>query len=222
MSFNFVMMGASGRMGQCIISNSEIVSAKCTEKLGRNISEKKEAPRDTKIMIDFSLPESIDEVIRYCRENSVSLVSGVTGYSDEDLNKLRLLSKDVAVFWSPNMSLGIAVVRKMIEKFKAIADWDFHIHEAHHINKIDRPSGTAKYLESSVETAIGKACPVSDMRGGGVFGVHDTYALGEEEEIQLSHRAYSRDVFAKGSLRVAEWLKDQKPGFYSMDSFLDD
>lgn len=221
MSFNFVMMGAGGRMGKVIIDNASVVDANCSAELGRNIKDNMDAPDATNVMIDFSLPASIDDVITYCKKNSVGLVSGVTGYTEADLKKLEELSNHVPVFWSPNMSLGIAVVRKMIEKFKAISDWDFHIHEAHHIHKVDRPSGTARYLEAAVEKAIGKDCPVSDMRGGGVFGVHDTYALGEEEEIQLSHRAYSRDVFAKGALRVAAWLKDQKPGFYNMDSFLD-
>jgi 4-hydroxy-tetrahydrodipicolinate reductase len=212
---DFILMGARGRMGQAIIKCADELGAKCVQELGRDIKDTKEAKAS--LMIDFSLPESLDEVIRFCEAHGVGLVSGVTGYTDKDLEKLKELSKKLPVFWSPNMSLGVAVVKSMIAKLSAIKDWDYHLHEAHHINKIDRPSGTAKYLADAVSEATEKDCPVTDMRGGGVFGVHDVFAFSAEEEIQLSHRAYNRDVFAKGAVKAALWMQNKPAGFYRMD-----
>lgn len=209
------MMGARGRMGQAIINCAGELNASCVQQLGRDIQQTKEAK--AKLMIDFSLPESIDDVVAFCTAHKVALVSGVTGYSSEELKKLEALSKEVPVFWSPNMSLGVAVIKSMLEKLSAIKEWDYHLHEAHHTKKVDRPSGTAKYLAEAVSKATQKDCPVTDMRGGGVFGVHDIFGFSQEEEIQLSHRAYNRDVFAKGAIKAAQWLQNKPAGFYRMD-----
>ena len=219
-SFNFVMLGASGRMGQAIISTGKSLEAVCVSELGRNISELPAPETKADVLIDFSLPNSLNDLVSYTKKYQTPIVSGVTGYGEDELNTLKALSVEVPVFWSPNMSLGVAVVRNLMKALSAVSDWDFHVHESHHKNKVDRPSGTAKYIAKAVEEAVGKDVPISDMRGGGVFGVHDTYALGPEEEIQITHRAYSREVFAKGALSVASWLYSQKPGFYTMDDFL--
>lgn len=220
MGFQYALMGARGRMGQAILKNQDEFSGNCVLELGRNISENPEVKESCDLLIDFSLPEATESVVSFCKTNGLHLVSGVTGYDESKLSLLKELSKSQAVFWSPNMSLGVAMFKKMIEAFSAGKDWDFHLHEAHHIHKVDRPSGTAKYLQKKAEEVVGKDVPVTDMRGGGVFGVHELYGMSPEEEIQITHRAYNREVFAKGALRAAAWLAGKPNGFYNMDDLL--
>lgn len=217
MKFEYALMGARGRMGQAIVKNQEAFGAECVSELGRNISEVKELSEDCKILIDFSLPEATPSVLAFCKEHSLKLVSGVTGYSDSQIEDLKKYSEENAVFWSPNMSLGVAIFKHMLKSLNAAKDWNYHLHEAHHIHKLDRPSGTAKYLQKATEDVVGKEVPVTDMRGGGVFGVHELYAMSPEEEIQITHRAYNREVFAKGALKAALWMQSKDKGFYSMD-----
>ncbi|MEC9283694.1 MAG: dihydrodipicolinate reductase C-terminal domain-containing protein [Bdellovibrionota bacterium] len=217
MGFEYALMGANGRMGQAIIKNQEAFRALCVCELGRNISDAHELSDSCKTLIDFSLPEVTPQVIEFCKEHKLKLVSGVTGYSEEQLEVLKDYSSENAVFWSPNMSLGVAIFKHMLKSLKAAKEWDYHLHEAHHIHKIDRPSGTAKYLQRATEDVVGKEVPVTDMRGGGVFGVHELYAMSPEEEIQITHRAYNREVFAKGALEAAAWIQAKEKGFFCMD-----
>lgn len=217
MSFEYALMGARGRMGQAIIKNQEVFSARCVSELGRNISEVKDLSSDCKTLIDFSLPEATPSVLAFCKSHNLKLISGVTGYSEEQIQSLKDYADENAVFWSPNMSLGVAIFKQMLKSLRAAQDWDFHLHEAHHIHKVDRPSGTAKYLQKATEEVVGKDVPVTDMRGGGVFGVHELYAMSPEEEIQITHRAYNREVFAKGALKAAAWMQSKDKGFYCMD-----
>ena len=214
------MVGASGRMGQSILQQQRSFGAHCVATPSRTEIADLKIEDDCRLLIDFSLPEANAQVLHLCRKHSLSLVSGVTGLSAAQMHAIESLGQEVAVFWSPNMSLGIALMRQMLQLFSGLEDWDFHIHEGHHRDKKDAPSGTAIYLQQAIEQLTRRSVAVTAVRGGGVFGVHEFSAMSSEEELHIIHRAYHRAVFAKGALQAARWLQHQPPGVYNMDDLL--
>jgi 4-hydroxy-tetrahydrodipicolinate reductase len=173
------------------------------------------------VIIDFSLPDLLDSTIEYIKSTQSALVSGVTGLSDDDFARMEKLSKKNPVLFSANMSLGIAVVKKCIENLTPLEGYDFQIEETHHNQKKDKPSGTSVALQNKLNSVIKKTHPeVLSIRGGGVFGIHRVSAFGEEEIVSIEHNALKRSVFARGAIFAAKWVKDQKPGWYSLESAL--
>jgi 4-hydroxy-tetrahydrodipicolinate reductase len=162
------------------------------------------------------------------------VVIGTTGFSKEEVEELRALSEKAPVLLSPNMSLGVNLLFRLAEvAAKALKDKDFDVEvlEIHHRFKKDAPSGTALKLEEILLKNLGitKAVHGRDgiagrgqevgtmaLRGGDVVGEHTVYFLGFGERLELTHRATSRDIFARGAIEAARWIKDKAPGFYSM------
>lgn len=220
---NIMVFGAQGRMGQEIIS---IIEAQKNLKLAFQVDKKKSgkictlADVDTKkidVVIDFSHADAIDEVIQFCVKHKLPLVSGTTGIGKETKSKLQKASSAIPVLWSPNMSLGIAVLNKAIESLAALNDFDFQIEEVHHTKKKDAPSGTALLLQETLEKTVNRKPPAPiAIRGGGVFGIHRIFAFGEEETITFEHVALNRRVFAQGAVQAAAKLADKKAGFYKL------
>lgn len=210
------VIGASGKMGQEILSlarddKSFSVVAEVSDK-----GWKVKSPVD--VVIDFSTPKGLRAAIDWCLENKTSLVSGTTGLTPADRKQLEKAAKSIPVLYSGNMSLGIAVMSAMMEKFRAVEDWDFQIEEAHHNQKKDKPSGTALLLEKRLSAVLGRDLPPThSLRGGGIPGIHQVWAMGPEEVLILQHTAFDRKVFARGALRAARWLFDKaKPGLYDL------
>lgn len=176
---------------------------------------------DVDITIDFSSPELLEKALKFCLENKVPIVSGTTGLEARHYDLLRQAAEKIPVLWAPNMSLGIAVMKRAMQAFKAIKHFDFQVEEWHHRHKKDRPSGTAIYLQTELEEIIEKSCPPTMvMRGGGIFGVHKVYAASDEELIQIEHTAMSRTVFARGALEAGRWLVSKTPGLYTIDDVI--
>jgi 4-hydroxy-tetrahydrodipicolinate reductase len=172
-------------------------------------------------VIDFSLPALTTEVIEWCVKHRKPLVSGVTGIEFAHKAALDSAARSIAVLWSPNMSLGVAVLARMLSQLSHLEGFDFQIEELHHNKKKDRPSGTALFLQEKMTAAIGRQAPEPlAIRGGGIFGIHRVWAMGEEETITLEHTAMNRRVFARGALRATQWLLDKGPGLYRMDDVL--
>ena len=121
-----------------------------------------------------------------------------------------------AVFWAPNMSIGIHWLLHILPHFSHLTEMDFQIEEIQHKEKKDNPSGTALLLFDNLKKVVASLPPPLFIRGGGVFGVHKIMALGQDEVIEITHSALNRKVFAVGALRVAQWIRNKKPGFYSM------
>jgi len=165
------------------------------------------------------------------------VVIGTTGFSPQQVEELKELSNHAPVLLSPNMSLGVNLLFRLAEiAVKALKDkgFDVEILEIHHRFKKDAPSGTALKLLEIVANALGKdpsqvgkfgregidpkgeEIGVMSLRGGDVVGEHTLYLLGFGERIELTHRAVSRDIFAKGTLEACRWIKGKPPGFYSM------
>ncbi|MCR5734964.1 MAG: 4-hydroxy-tetrahydrodipicolinate reductase [Lachnospiraceae bacterium] len=192
-------------------------------------------------VIDFGNASAVDKVTDYCISKGLPLVECTTGLSDEQMDRLKAASEKIAVLKSANMSLGINVLEKVLKSISGIlydAGFDVEIVEKHHRTKLDAPSGTALALADAVKDAIDdelhpvydrsqvrkkrdhEEIGISAVRGGTIVGDHDVIFAGHDEVITLSHRAYSRAVFAKGALVAAQFLKDKKSGYYNMSDVI--
>ncbi len=222
------LSGATGRMGgelQKQIELSEgwaLIGGVAKEASGKILSKWPEtAPAGVDVVVDFSLPEAFDEALKWCVRERRPLVSGTTGLSAQQSQKLEEASRTIPVLWASNMSLGIAVLTEMMRLLSYLPEFDFQIEEIHHNRKKDRPSGTAITLQSALRAAVQKEVPEPlSIRGGGVFGVHKVFALSDQEVITLEHTALNRQVFAQGALFAAKWLISQKPGKYQIQDAL--
>ena len=197
-----------------------------------------EYPEEADVMIDFSLPIAADKVIDYCESNDVSLVMGTTGLSDGQIARLEAAAEKIAIVQATNMSVGMNTLFSLVGKVAKMlgAEYDVEIVEAHHRFKKDSPSGTALTLAENVAVETGRDWPEclvhgregkEALREKGTIGMHaqrmgdvvgeHTVAFGTlGETVELSHRAHSRDIFARGALAAAAWLVGQKAGLYSM------
>ncbi len=212
------VFGASGRMGQEVLA---VLKELHGEKSYLAVSDlKNPVCKEIKIWIDFSSPAGFTEIFGFCQKNQLALVSGTTGLSKEQLKTMRQTT--VPLLWSPNMSLGINILLKAVRALKGAEGFDLQVEEFHHRRKKDKPSGTALLIQEELESFLGVKIekPVS-IRGGGIFGIHKVWAMSEEETITFEHQALNRRVFAKGAVQAAQWLKKQKPGFYSMQDLLE-
>lgn len=208
--------------------------------VGVPVSTRRDVNAD--VLIEFTNPKSAKDYAAWCAEHSVALVSGTTGLSEDVRQAHRTAAQRVPVVWSPNMSVGVNVLLTLVKQVAGALgqDWDVEISETHHRHKADAPSGTARALLESVcagrhddprQVAVfgregigGGRNPgqigVHALRMGEVVGDHDVHFAAPTEILTLSHRAQSRDTFAVGSLRAAEWIKGRTAGLYSMDDVL--
>lgn len=220
---NILIFGASGRMGQEI---AEVIGEQKKMQLTYQVDKKKTenfctlasvAAKKVDVVIDFSHADAVEDIIAFCVKEKVPLVSGTTGISKEIKAKLQKAAEKIPVLWSPNMSLGVAVLNKAIESLAALEEFDFQIEEVHHTKKKDAPSGTALLLQETLEQTVTRKpeAPIS-IRGGGVFGIHRIFAFGEEETLTFEHVALNRRVFARGAVKAAEKLAKKKAGFYKL------
>ena len=220
-ALRILVAGSSGKVGQ-ELKKMIALDPKKFVLAGEISSEQKTAinKQNMDVVIDFSQPELFEKLISECASQQVPLVSGTTGISKTALEALKQVSQKAPMFWAPNMSLGIAVFNKMIEQLKTLQGYDFHIHEVHHNQKKDKPSGTALLLQKTLQATVGKDVAVTAARGGGVFGIHELDAFGPEEILKIEHHALNRAVFARGALQAAQWLVQQPPGLYDMTHLL--
>lgn len=207
--------------------------------LGVTISSSLDAKPD--VMIDFSVQPAVGPVVRLCKDRGIPLVIGTTGLTAEDEHAIDDSAGSIPVLQAPNMSLGVNLLFALVGQVaKQLGDdYDIEVVEAHHRFKQDAPSGTAMGLVKSICDATGKDIDKDvkhgrsgmDPRRPGEIGVH-ALRLGDEvgrhsvlfatlgEEIQLTHKATTRDTFAQGALRAAKWLADKPAGRYTMRDVL--
>ena len=192
-------------------------------------------------MIDFASAKAEDALIECCVEKKLPVVVCTTGLSEEQLQKIREASKEVAVLKSANMSLGVNTLLKLLQdaaKVLAPAGFDMEIVEKHHKHKVDAPSGTAIAMADSINEALGneytytydrsgrrqerdpKEIGISAVRGGNIVGEHEVIFAGLDEVIEFKHTAYSKAVFAKGAVSAAKFLKGKGPGYYDMSDVI--
>lgn len=216
------LVGASGKMGLEILAILEqMPQVKSILKIGRDFSELKKNKNKIDMVIDFSTAEAFPKLLKVMEDLDKPFVSGTTGLTEKDFLQLKKLAKRTSVFWAPNMSVGVAFVNHLVDQLNKIKNFDFQIIEFHHKHKKDKPSGTAKFLQTTLDKSTGKKNPEAlAVRGGGIFGLHQIYAMSDEEVIKIEHSALSRKVFAQGAVSVGLWLVNQKPGLYSMGDYL--
>jgi len=211
------------------------------EEAGVPISATLDSAVTPDVVIDFSVQPAVLTVVKLCTERGIPLVTGTTGLTDEDQQAVEDAAQKIAVLQAPNMSLGVNLLFALAGKVARQLgdDYDIEVVEAHHRFKQDAPSGTAMGLIESICDATGKDINKdvkhgrsgNDPRVPGEIGAH-ALRLGDEvgrhsvsfatlgEEVQLSHRASTRDTFAKGALRAGKWLHGKPAGLYSMKDVL--
>jgi 4-hydroxy-tetrahydrodipicolinate reductase len=192
------------------------------------------------VVIDFSRPDGVDELIDYCIGTDTAAVIATTGYSGDQQNRVTAAARQIAVLQSANMSLGINILKRLIVDATAVlgTTFDVEIVERHHKMKKDAPSGTALLLGEAVRSTIDERrefvhgrhggdtmrqaweIGVHAVRGGTIVGEHDVHFVGNNEELILGHKAYSRALFAGGALKAAEYLALKAPGLYSMEDLV--
>lgn len=194
------------------------------------------------VIIDYSNPASLDGLIEYCLSTGTPAVFATTGYSDEQIQKIRDTSQQIPVFFTFNMSLGINLLVQLAKKAASILGdrFDIEIVEKHHNQKIDAPSGTAIMLANAINDTLGNPkhyvydrhsqrkkrekseIGMHAIRGGTIVGEHDVIFAGHDEIITLSHSAASKSVFAEGSINAAIYIKNKRPGLYDMSELVID
>lgn len=224
---NIFLIGATGRMGQALQDVArQSKSIKIIGGIGRKNAGplfQKQFPNKTpraNVVIDFSSTDIFVKTLEWCVKHKMALVSGVTGISEEQEKLLKLAAKKIPILWAPNMSVGVAIVKKILMEINIPSDFDVHLLEYHHRHKKDAPSGTAKDLANILKKKTKKWTGTSSIRGGGIFGVHRIDLMAESEVVSIEHQALDRQVFAKGAITAAEWLVQQKSGLYSMQDVL--
>ncbi len=191
------------------------------------------AKGDVDAVIDFSTAESADGAIDLATRLGAALVVGTTALPDATIARLKAASRKVPVLLAPNTSLGVAVLADAAKRVAqalggggsgGTGGYECSIVEAHHSAKKDAPSGTAKRLAAAVREGGGPSAlkdeQVLAIRGGDVIGEHTIRFAGPGEYIELTHRATSRDLFARGALRAAAWLKGKQAGWYTIEDTL--
>jgi 4-hydroxy-tetrahydrodipicolinate reductase len=218
------LIGSAGRMGRTIEEcartepNIEIV-ARCDQ--GDNIVAE---IKNSDVIIDFSLADSIGDVCQAALSLRKPLVIGTTGHSDQQKAIIQDAAKSLAIVFASNFSVGVNALFALTAKAAQILGDDFKIEitETHHTGKKDAPSGTAKTLAEVLKKTgkTEKQIPIQSIREGDVVGEHTVIFEGQGERLELVHRAKSRETFAKGALRASEWVVGQPPGLYSMQDVL--
>lgn len=244
-----IVICGTGRMGTLIDRTAREMRDgagealfKAVAQVGFDVEELEQAPA-ADVIIDFSNVAALDAVAGYVRRTGAALVSGTTGYSDEQLEVLRELGSIAPVVWSGNYSIGIAALRHLVaQATRELPGFDIEIVETHHNQKADAPSGTATMLLDEVRAAkaelgAGSVKPVYGreglcgardtqevgvhaLRGGTVAGVHTVSFFGPSEEVSLTHRAESREIFVNGALAAAQKLVVRDKGFFTFDEVM--
>lgn len=236
-----VLCGANGAMGKLLDErlgeevagrvslDGENGVPKTFEELGRV---------ETDVVVDFSHHSAVGAALDYAKKTRAAIVIGTTGHTPEEKALIADAAKQIPVFFSGNMSLGIAVLCRVAKETAAyFPDADIEIVEVHHNRKVDAPSGTAHMLFQAVKAArpnswehCGRAgegkrekgeIGISSVRMGGIVGIHEVHICTPSQTLTLRHEARDRGMFADGAVEAARYLLGKAPGLYNMDDLLE-
>jgi len=249
----FGIVGATGRVGQLLVKilkeeNQKIGAVMFNGKQTIEFDSDTVITNDAKtllencdIVIDFSAPIATQKLLEAALETPKPLVIATTGLNDHQKNLMIEVSKITPVLYATNMSLGVAILNKLVAMVsEKLRDFDIEIVEQHHRYKVDAPSGTALTLAESCAKARGLELKdvivtgrsghvgarskdeigVFALRGGDIVGRHTVGFYNDGEFLELNHTATSRETFARGAIKVAKWLVNQDAGLYSINDAL--
>lgn len=194
------------------------------------------------VLIDFSVPESTMQALEVCRVYGKPMVIGTTGLDEDQKQKLRQASKEIAVVFAPNMSVGVSLCLKLLQTAaETLGDeYDVEIIDAHHRHKVDAPSGTALRMGEVIAKSLGRdldTCAIygrqghmgerdkktigfETIRAGDIVSDHTVMFCGLSERVEITHKTTNRTAYAKGALRAAVWVAGQTAGLYDMQNVL--
>lgn len=246
---NILLIGCNGKMGK-VISNLLSADESATIVCGYDINTVSSAypvyddlsrvTEKADVVIDFSNPACLDNVVNFCAERKIPLVEATTGLSPEQTERVKALSLEVPVFSSANMSLGINLLISLVKKAVSVLEGNFDIEivEKHHNQKVDAPSGTALMIADSIADTLKGECEyvydrhstrkkrdakeigIHAVRGGTIVGDHSVIFAGNDEVIEINHHAAGKEVFATGAVKAAKFLVGKKAGLYSMEDLV--
>ena len=250
------ILGSTGRVGSLLIDDLEVDEKARVGSIHVFDDFTKKVPSDTvvtnnmqamldgcDVAIDFSAPVATEELLSTVIKNNAGkpLVIATTGFNEHQKNLLIEASKIVPILYATNMSLGVAVLNKLVAlASKTLAEFDCEIVEQHHRHKVDSPSGTALTLAEHAADARGldldkvrvsgrdgiigartkDEIAVMSLRGGDIVGRHTAGFYNDGEFIELNHTATSRNTFSKGAIKAGKWLVNQEAGLYSINDCL--
>lgn len=241
---NMIIHGSTGRMGQNLIraAKNHTVVACVSPEQETDTAENRyhslpEFTGEADVLIDFSHHTAIGSVLDYAESRGLPVVIGTTGHTAEEKARIMEAAARIPVFWSGNMSVGIAVLVQLAKQTaRAFPDAEIEIIETHHDQKLDVPSGTALMLADGIksvrETAtynIGRPengkrtreeIGIHSIRLGNVVGIHEILISTGTQTITLKHEAHDRMLFAEGAVTAAEYLAGKPAGLYNMDTML--
>lgn len=237
----FVLHGGTDKPGSASISLDVGLAAHLAPLEVSTVDSLTAALNRANVVIDFTTPEASVQHARECADAGVALVVGSTGFSADAKLHMADAAKVIPIVMAPNMSVGVNLVIELAAQLakRLGEDFDVEIVETHHRMKKDAPSGTAMRLAEELAKSLGrdsddictsrvgligerprKEIGVQTVRGGDVVGEHTVFFFGDGERVELTHRATSREQFARGALRAAKWVVGKKPGLYDMTHVL--
>ena len=245
-----ILSGCNGKMGQAIVKavadrEDAVISAGVDifTDCGYDFpvfNDFKKIDTEADVIIDFSNPVVLDGLLSHARGNKLPAVICTTGYSTAQVQQIKEAAKEIAVFHSGNMSLGINLIIELSKKAASVfgSAFDIEIVEKHHNQKIDAPSGTALMIADGISEVMDKEpqyvydrhayrkkrekneIGIHSVRGGTIVGEHEVIFAGHDEVLSIKHEAHSKEVFAVGSINAAVFLNGKEAGLYNMSDLL--
>ena len=237
------IVGAAGRMGKMLVALADANPAlEVVAKVDVAEGYDKTWPAGTEAVIDFSFHSAVPAFVAKAAEEGLAYVLGTTGLSGEEQQSVDAAAKRIPVVQSGNYSLGVNLLLNLVKTAAKVLgpEYDVEVVEMHHRHKKDAPSGTALMLAKAAAAGRGVdfdaaavygrkgivgerpegEIAVHALRGGSVVGDHTVMFAGEVERVELTHRAQSREAFAAGALKAAQWAAGRQPGIYTMRDVL--
>ena len=218
-----MLVGANGRMGQAIqhaAAQVALITVVCAG------DELQESVKNTDVVIDFSSDLGARRAVEIATKFNAALLVGTTGLSEKTVEAIQNASQKISTIKISNSSLGIAILTRLTSVATTIlgSQASITIQETHHTRKKDSPSGTALALAEAVRASGGEIANtnIHSLREGDVVGDHCVTFAMDNEILSLQHRAMSRDLFAVGALRIADWLRHQPVGMHTAEQWLSD
>lgn len=247
---DIILSGCSGRMGKTI---TKIVKSRSDCRIVAGVDlfaddtleypvfrNAWEVDCSSDVVLDFSNPSLLESLLDFCKSKRLPLVLCTTGFSSVQVEDIKSAAKEIPIFFSSNMSMGINLLISLAKSAAKVLgdDFDIEIIEKHHNQKIDSPSGTAIMIADNISKVLQRESQyvydrhstrkrrgkneigIHSVRGGSIVGEHEVIFAGQDEIVSLSHIASSKAIFANGAINAALFIKSQECGLYSMDDLI--